>query len=149
MGKKQKERVSELSRRVEWLESRIELLAREVHSPDTTIRTLLDGIAPLVVGYQREPEKTNPMEQIAMGSLGFNERAGVTDGTWFPDVEFDISMEDPSRWPQPGHLNPIQQPHPTTLNGSYRIENGHAVRNDGEPMFRVGETAPPPDSATE
>lgn len=155
MGKKKlQRRIAQLERERDIAQHQVDILLSRDNRTDTkeVIKSLLDGITPLIIGYQNQnsDQRTRVQEIItAMGSQGLDEKAGVGEGQWFPDVEFDMSMEAPSRWPTANTISQPTKPGVNTLNGSYRIENGQAVRNDGAPMFQAGQTAPPPESGIE
>jgi hypothetical protein len=139
-------RIAELEREIQWWKVRFELLVSREPDTKQLIESLLTGIAPLIIGYQSSPE-AQAKQILSRAAQSFDEGHDV----FFPDVEFDEHMENPSRWPIPGMISQPQTTPPpvTTLNGSYRIENGETVRSDGEVMFQAGMTGPPAESANE
>src|SRR5215831_10225971 len=123
------------------------LLLRE--NPKEMVESLLSGLAPLFLGYRdgQKSQQTRLQDMITgMGSQGLDDTAGVERGLWFPDVEFDESMEGPERWPEPGTIS--GKPNGTML-PQHRVVDGSVTRTDGQQMFTAGTTAPPPESATE
>jgi hypothetical protein len=115
------------------------------------VECLLSGITPLILGYRdgQKDDKSRLNDIITgMSAQGLDEAAGVERGVWFPDVEFDDSMEAPEKWPEPGTISgtPIL---PQTRQRNHQYTDGTTSRTDGQQMFEAGTTAPPPESATE
>jgi hypothetical protein len=140
-------RERKLRHRIAELESHNAILIDLLKSNDskTTIEALLHGITPLLIGYQdaSTAKSAKSQDMLAMGAQGLDERVGVGEGVWFPDVEFDTAMEDPNLWPDPGSMGTPTTP--TQSTASYAIANGKSVRRDGQQMFQAGATTPPPD----
>jgi hypothetical protein len=113
--------------------------------PAKVVESLLTGLAPLFLGYrdQKTDQKTR-INDLGNIMAGLDESAGTERGVWFPDVEFDEAMEPREKWPEPGSISgtPVG---PTT----YRTTPNGVERADQQPMFRAGQTGPPPASATE
>lgn len=125
----------------------IESLVEKSHGQDPAkvVESLLTGLAPLFLGYRDQKGETKA-KVADLGNImaGLDETAGTERGVWFPDVEFDESMEPRERWPEPGTISGTSQD-PTI----YRMTPNGVERTDGQQMFQAGQTAPPPDSATE
>jgi hypothetical protein len=116
------------------------------------MESVFAGLTPLMLGYRADgtENRTRVQEIItAMGSQGLDERGGITE-RYYPDVEFDETMEAADRWPTPQSISQPVKETVVTLNGSHGIDDtGHVTRTDGSPMFQAGATTPPPASATE
>jgi hypothetical protein len=146
-----KDRIGAKSAYIAELEAEIRVMRRILAEmdPKSVIESVFAGLTPLMLGYRADEtgKRTRVQEIItAMGSQGLDERGGVTD-TYYPDVEFDESMEAATRWPTPQSISQPVKNTVVTLDGSHGIANGEAVRTDGQPMFRPGATTPPPASA--
>jgi hypothetical protein len=144
---KLKQRIAELERENIQLAAMLDMALRKNDSPGHMIEAILQGIAPLFIGYKQNTVDTRAQE--IMGAIGEQAYGTPPEHPYFPDVEFDPYMESATSWPTAGEISQPTKPQVTTLNGSYRIENGEPVRSDGEVMFQAGTTGPPPDSAIE
>ena len=111
------------------------------HQPET----ILSNLAPLFIGYREDTAKSQAQTRLQQMITGANE--DVERGVWFPDIEFDESMESRDKWPQSGRISgpPVGQTNLT----DHKITNGEVGRSDGQPMFRAGSTSPPPESGLE
>lgn len=147
MGKKQQQEIDALRAECRALTKVVEMLA-----PKEMIESLLSGITPLFLGYKDGQKlQTDRIRDVltGMSAQGLDESAGVERGVWFPDVEFDESMEAPERWPEPGTISGIPNGSSTAPVTTHRIAGDSVARTDNQPMFRAGTTAPPPDSGIE
>lgn len=82
------------------------------HTSRSSAKDLADAIATILeangkgqaqaLGYTPSPNYPVP----TMGDLGLDNNAGVEEGRWFPDIEFDPSMEAEGLWPRPGYISP-------------------------------------------
>lgn len=83
---------------------------RLASSPEVLSESLLTGLAAILAPQFQSPSESPP-EESSMEAQGLNDMAGVDRGVWYPETEFDIAMEDTTRWPTPGH---ISQPESST-----------------------------------
>lgn len=122
--------------------------------PEVVVESILTGIAPLFIGY-RDDTTDNSRLQAAltgMGALGLDADSTESRG-YYPDIEFDESMESRDRWPMTAtemSAQTLPGSRATTIDGDHAMANGQAVRTDGQTMFTSGSgLTSPPGNATE
>jgi hypothetical protein len=71
--------------------------------------------------------------------------------TLYPDVEFDESMEDPSRWPKTGETTTLTPPAVGQQQAPVHAmtPTGRVARLDGAALFASGQSAAPPNGGVE
>jgi hypothetical protein len=127
-------------------------LLDEVRALNTALRdqpaTILTNLTPLFLGYRDPIAKDSKQIADTVGSgVSFDDKER---GVWFPDIEFDETMESRDRWPEPGRIStpPTGMTRPVD-DANHTVLNGTVMRNDGQTMFQAGATSPPPESGVE
>ena len=123
----------------------VESLAKPAELIKEVGEALAKTLAPQSVMVQEPPQ------QYSMGGLGLDDMAGGEEGTTFPLHEFDADMEDPSRWPTRGGWvgGQVIPPGNGRVGSDHQTDHSGMTRNDGQPMFKSGQTAPPPTGGVE
>ena len=105
--------------------------------------TVLEALTPLLVGH---PPSDGGVQLQRLLSTGEGEEGA--QGAWFPEIEFDESMESREKWPDP-RSTISSTPNGGNGMGSHEVVGETVARSDGQPMFQAGTTAPRPVSGTE
>lgn len=127
-----------------------ELHRQLARQPEVVVESILTGIAPLFIGYQNQGDDNARIQAIvtAMGEQDLDNMGGSRG--YYPNIEFDESMEARSQWPvSPDEMSAQTLPGSrTTMVGREHqmTDNGETtVRKDGQTMFTSGSgrTSPP------